>query len=107
MNREIKFRVYATHYPSKEKIMFKPFNAIDEFNNTDSGSFDEDAIFMQFTGLKDKNGVEIYELHEINNKYRVVFKFNKYILQNISNKDINIDFEENGEYEITGEYSPI
>lgn len=52
--REIKFRVWS---PS-EKKMGMPF---DPFHNPDGGLFDRDAIFIQFTGLNDKNGKEIFE----------------------------------------------
>ena len=58
---------------------------------------------MQYTGLKDKNGTEIYENMIINKKYIVVYEFGKFILKDIQNGDIT-DFERNGVYEITGEY---
>ena len=51
--REIKFRCYE---PST-KIMFIPFSTPNPTTSPDRTG----SILMQFTGLKDKNGKEIYE----------------------------------------------
>ena len=56
--REIKFRAWDKQIDK----MFNP-NTLQELcfkNNLDKKLID-DQIFMQYTGLKDKNGVEIYE----------------------------------------------
>ena len=55
MQREIKFRAF-----DDGKMLSMPISSnygISSF----FGILREDAVIMQFTGLKDKNGVEIYE----------------------------------------------
>jgi len=69
------------------------------------------CTFMQFTGLTDKSGVDIYEEHELNNSYGVRFVNGRYVLYYISSGDIFMDLNEatiNGyELKITGEYTKI
>ena len=56
--REIKFRVW---YKQSSLMDDEPFELDKDFDCI-SGCFDRDKIeLMQYTGLKDKNGVEIYE----------------------------------------------
>lgn len=57
--REFKFRGWN----NKIQFMSKPFRfgQVLNFNDQIIKSLSKDEIVMQFTGLKDKNGVDIYE----------------------------------------------
>jgi hypothetical protein len=57
MNREIKFRVWSIEL--KRYCKYSSTHIGDDFKTTFGG--DKDFIIEQYTGLKDKNGKEIYE----------------------------------------------
>ena len=115
MNREIKFRVY-----DKDLKKMRYLNNSHDFicfgekgngyyHNMQTGLGEWFSDLMQYTGLKDKNGIEIYENMILDNKYIVLFENCKYILKDISNGDI-IDlwrYMNENRGEITKEYSKI
>ena len=66
---------------------------------------------MQYTGMKDVKGAEIYEHSELDGAYEVIFKDLRYSLRHIRDNDI-IDLydywrDKNGEIEVTREYTKI
>lgn len=115
MNREIKFRVY-----DKDLKKMRYLNNSHDFicfgekgngyyHNMQTGLGEWFSDLMQYVGLKDKNGVEIYENMILDNKYIVLFENCKYILKDISNGNI-IDlwrYMNENRGEITKEYSKI
>lgn len=64
---------------------------------------------IQYTGLKDKNNIEIYEYMEIDDNFEVSFKDGCYVLTNISNGDIILLYnylrDKNGQVAVTKEYT--
>lgn len=54
MNREIKFRAWIPTFNKLETGLFG-------LRSDGKSSFNSEAILMQYTGYKDKKGVEIYE----------------------------------------------
>jgi hypothetical protein len=119
MSREIKFRAW-----DKEQEILHPVQDLQFGNNgkthvflalgediCSEGFAPEKFHLMQFTGLLDKNGEEIFEKMEIDNKFIVDFQNGSYILRNISNNNIIYfyDYIKQNEKlpEITREYSEI
>ncbi len=99
--REIKFRCWNTRH---NVMVDNCFPTQVKLNNGY-------LLYMQYTGLKDKNGIEIYEHMEIDEKYEVQFIKGSYVLINISNKDIitlsNYLENRDGQITVTKEYTKV
>ncbi|TXG82853.1 MAG: hypothetical protein E6R13_04395 [Spirochaetes bacterium] len=74
MNREIKFRVWY----KEEKLMYYDFEKLNTYDP-------ESEVLMQYTGLKDINGVEVYEGDIV--EYEGWMEYQDYVRQ--SKKDLD------------------
>ena len=105
-NSRFKFRAW-------DKLEKQFVQVIFNASFTESGEVNKNTYIElnQYTGLKDKNGLEIYEYMEIDNTFEVSFLNGSYVLTNISNGDImllsNYMENNNGKVEITREYTKV
>ena len=101
--RELKFRVmYKKHSGTWVKNEYILSGLIEMDGD---GFLDDNDIVEQFTGLKDKNGKEIYENCELDGRYRVEYIAPKFVGKDIIKGDI-IELYDN-KFTITKEHCEI
>lgn len=86
MSREIKFRVYDKDFKKMRYLNSShDFICFDEngngyYHNMQTGLGEWFSDLMQYTGLKDKNGVEIYE-GDLIDIHQTVNGYNQFVIQ--------------------------
>lgn len=116
MSREIKFRAWD----SQENTMFYNEDILNiqfaenfiriENEKYAFNSFLDEVMLMQYTGLKDKDGIEVYEGDIIvcNNKYKSIVSYkNGSFVKSYRNGNIYLLYDSNIEDEILINYEVI
>lgn len=103
----MRIKVRAWHKLLEEFVQPHRFLVID----ADGCLHNDDVEIMQFTGLTDKNGVEIYENSEIDGEFIVSTKGCDYVLISISCGDI-VKLQDyysgaSGNVKVTREYARV